>query len=292
MGNNVITLRSWASKMKEYHFQPCRQKNGARLPFVKPVKYDSMGNAEMILSQDEMNDPNRDYFLAEDEDIVVVDGTTFDLDDPLQRNKWEAIKNSDLIVPTRDYKYDNGDYAIDGNKRRYGIAELWVDVPGQESERAVSKKKKITEAWTCIGKDSKQGRLTRCKILGKYMENAPDADVEEYLYSEAMRNPDVILELYTGSDMALKLLLIDSKQKGVIRKNNGMYMYGEAVLGATDDAVLIFFKNPGNKAVVDQITFETYPDYAPVTKLEEKIESVAPQVKEEPAKPDKKKPTK
>lgn len=279
MSNNKITLRSWASKVKEYHFQPCRQKNGARLPFVKPVRYDSMGNAEMILSQDEMNDPNRDYFLAEDADIVVTDGTTFDLDDPLQRNKWEAIKNSDLIVPTRDYKLSNGDYAIDGNKRRYGIAELWVDIPGEESERNVARIKKLTEAYTCISKDSKQGRLTRCKLLGKYMENAPDADVEEYLYQEAQRNPDIILELYKSSDMALKLLLIDAKQKGIIMKNNGMYMYGEAVLGATDDAVLIFFKTSTNQAITDQIKYETYPEYAPVSKLEEKIEAATPKGK-------------
>jgi hypothetical protein len=276
MSKNVITLRSWASKMKEYHFQPCRQKNGARLPFVKPVRYDAMGNAELVLSPDEMNDPNREYFIAEDADIVVTDGTTFDLDDPLQRNKWEAIKNSDLIVPTRDYKLSNGDYAIDGSKKRYGIAELWVDIPGEESERNVSKIKKLTEAYTYIGKDSKQGRLTRCKLLGKYMENAPDSDVEEYLYQEAQRNPDVILELYKSSDMALKLLLIDAKQKGIIIKNNGMYVYGEAILGATDDAVIIFFKTPANKPVVDQITFETYPEYAPVNKLEEKIEEAVP----------------
>lgn len=87
MENKVITLRSVFGKMKEYHFQPGKQKNGARYPWVKPVKYDSQGNAEMILSPDEMNDPNRDYFIPEDEDIVIMDGTQFDLSDPLQYNR-------------------------------------------------------------------------------------------------------------------------------------------------------------------------------------------------------------
>lgn len=41
----------------------------------------------MILSPDEMNSPERDYFIPEDADIVVTDGTTFDLSDPLQRNR-------------------------------------------------------------------------------------------------------------------------------------------------------------------------------------------------------------
>lgn len=264
-----ITLRSWAGKVKEWHFQPCKQANGARLPFVKPVRYDSQGNPEMILSQDELNDPNKEYFIPEDADIVVTDGTTFDLTDPLQKNMWEAIKDSDLIVPYRGFKDRNGDYAIDGNKKRYGIAELWVEIPGEDSARSVSKKQKITEAWTLIGKDSKNGRLTRCKLLGKIMNNAPDTDVEDYLYQRAERNPDEVIELYKGGDMALKLLLIDSKERGVIKKEDGMFMYADNILGATDDAVMLFFKTPANIRVVDQIKFETYPEYQPVSKIEE-----------------------
>lgn len=268
-----ITLRSWAGKVKEYHFQPCRQKNGARLPFVKPVRYDSMGNAEMILSQEEMMDPNREYFLREDEDIVVMDGTTFDLSNPFERNRWLAIKDSDLIVPTRDSRDAEGNLRIDGSKQRYGIAELWIDIPGEESSKSVAKRQKINKAWTYIGEDSKNGRLTKCKILGKYMNNAPDSDVEDYLYQRAEKNPDEIIELYTSGDMSLKLLLIDAKEKHIIYKKDGMYVYADNLLGATDDAVILYFKIPSNKRILDQIKFETYPEYAPVSKLEEVLNS-------------------
>ena len=293
MENKIITLRSVYGKMKEYHFQPGRQVNGARFPFVKPVRYDSMGNAEMILSQDELNDPNREYFIPEDLDIVVTDGTTFNLADPLQRNKWLSIKDSDLIVPSRDARNSAGDLYIDGNKRRYGIAELYIDIPGEESERSVSKKQKITKAWTYIGKDSKNGRLTKCKILGKYMDNAPDSDVEDYLYQRAEKNPDEIIELYTSSDMSLKLLLLDAKQKGVIIKKDGMFVYGDALLGATDDAVLIFFKTPANKRVLDQIIIEVYPEYASVSQLEEVVNKTEEIPVDEPGiKPSTKKTTK
>lgn len=167
MENKVITLRSVYGKIKEYHFQPGKDKNGARFPWVKPVRYDSMGNSEMILSQDELNSPDRSSFIPEDEDIVVTDGTQFDLSDALQRNRWLSIADSDLIAPTRDSRDKNGDLYIDGNKKRYGMAELYVDIPGEESERSVSKKKKITKAWTYIGQDSKNGRLTNLLKLLK-----------------------------------------------------------------------------------------------------------------------------
>ena len=274
MENKVITLRSVFGKMKEYHFQPGKQPNGARFDWVKPVRYDSMGNAELIMTEAERNNPDTQYYLAEDEDIVVTDGTTFDLSDPLQYNKWMSIKDSDLIVPTRDARDKNGNLYIDGDKMRYGIAELYVDVPGEESERSVSKKQKITKAWTFIGQDTKNGRLTKCKLLGKYMENAPDSDVEDYLYQVAEKNPDMVLELYTSGDIALKLLLIDAKKNGVILKKDGMYNYADNILGATDDAVLLFFKTPSNKRVLDQIKLETYPEYASVSAIEEKIETV------------------
>ena len=274
MQNKVITLRSVFGKMKEYHFQPGKQPNGARFDWVKPVRYDSMGNSELIMTEAERNNPDSQYYIAEDEDIIVTDGTTFDLSDPLQYNKWMSIKDSDLIVPTRDARDKNGNLYIDGDKMRYGIAELYVDIPGEESERSVSKKQKITKAWTFIGQDTKNGRLTKCKLLGKYMENAPDSDVEDYLYQVAEKNPDMVLELYTSGDIALKLLLIDAKKNGVILKKDGMYNYADNILGATDDAVLLFFKTPSNKRVLDQIKLETYPEYASISAIEEKIETV------------------
>ena len=116
------------------------------------------------------------------------------------------------------------------------------------------------------------------------MENAPDSDVEDYLYQVAEKNPDMVIALYTSGDIALKLLLIDAKKNGIILKKDGMYNYADTILGATDDSVLLFFKMPSNKRILDQIKFETYPEYAPVSDIENKIE----EVESEPTKVDKK----
>jgi hypothetical protein len=60
-------------------------------------RVDSYGN--MVLSEKELNDPNKDFFIREDAVIDVVDGMTFDLDKVGDRFKWEAIKNNPLIAP-------------------------------------------------------------------------------------------------------------------------------------------------------------------------------------------------
>lgn len=256
-----ITLRT-IYKTKEYHFQPCKQANGLNLPFVKKVRYNADGESEMILSEAERNDPNSIYYIPEDADIIVTEGTTFNLDDPLENNKWLAIKDSVLIAPTRDAKDENGNLIIDGDKYKYGQAEIWVDIPGEESEKTVKRKQLITKAWTYIENDSVDGRLTKCKLLGKNLRNAPASDVQAYLYDEADKNPLKVIDLYTNGDTALKLLIIDAKERNVIHKKDGLYVYGESVLGATDDALMMYLKTATNKKLLDLIKREVYPEFA------------------------------
>ncbi len=261
MENKVITLRSVYGKLKQYYIQPLRQRNGLPFPFVKRVRMNADGSTEMILSDKEMNDPNSQYFIPEDLEIFIEDGTTFDLSNPLDRNRWECIKDSELIVPMRGAKDNKGNLIIDGDKQRYGLAELYVDVPGEEAERNISRKKLITKAWTYIEQDSAEGRLTKVKLLGKIMRNAPDSDIQDYLYQRAEKNPNQIIELYTSADSHLQILLIDAKDKNIIRKVNGLFMYSDNILGATDDAVILFFKIPSNQKILDSIKFETYPEF-------------------------------
>lgn len=271
--SNVITLRN-IYKVKEIHFQPGKQPNGLNFPFVKPVRYNGT-ESEMILSEAERNSPDARYFIPEDLDIVVTDGTTFDLDDPYQNNIWQSIRGSELIVPTRDAKDKNGNLIIDGDSRRFGTAEIYVDVPGEESARKVNKIKLQTQAYTYILNDSENGRLTKCKLLGREMYNSPSSDVADYLIQIAEKTPNQIIDLYTNGDTALKLLLIDAIAKRVIRKDNGLFMYGDTILGATEDSAVTFFKMAESKGVVDLIKYDTYPEMRRITTVEKKEEKPA-----------------
>ena len=48
-------------------------------------------------------------------------------------------------------------------------------------------------------------------------------------------------------------------------------MYGDNILGATDDAVIQYCKTPANKAVLDMLKADVYPEYA------RKVEEAAPE---------------
>lgn len=266
--SNVIVLRSVYGKVGiKYYIQPCKDPKTGRYPnCVKPV--DSHG--DIIITDAERNSGK--YFIKETDTFVIEDGTSFNLDDEIDAAKWEAIKNCVLIAPDRYAKDASGNYLIDGTvgwkskKPRYGVAELYIDRPGYESAQRVSKKKKIHNAATFILDDPKgsEGRLLIARLLGKSMTNMPDADVEDYLLSVAEKDPDKIINLYTGDDTNLRLLFIEAKDKKVIYIKNKLYLYADnVVLGATDDAVITWMKDPKNRKTLELIRKDTFPDMYP-----------------------------
>jgi hypothetical protein len=79
------------------------------------------------------------------------------------------------------------------------------------------------------------------------MDGMADADVTDYLLQVAERDPEKIINLYTGGDTAVRLLFIEARDKNVILFKNKLYTYADnVILGATDDAAIMFLKDPKN----------------------------------------------
>ena len=260
---NIIILRSvWGKVGMKYFIQPCKNpKTGRYADCVRRVD----SNGDMILSDADRNSGK--YFVKEDETFTIEDGTVFNLEDELQRNEWEAIKYCPLIAPDRYAKDNKGDLLIDGTmdytakRPRYGVAELYVYKPGAVANARVSRKKLIHKAINFILEDERglEGLLTKAKLLGKRMNNAAASDVEDFLIKTAEKDPDKIIELYTGSDTQLRLLLIDAVDAKVISVKDRVYMYDTTILGASDKAVISWMKQPKNQRVLELIRKDTYP---------------------------------
>lgn len=267
--SNIVTLRSVYGKVgQKYFIQPQVDPKTGRFPdCVKRV--DSHG--DIILTEAEKEDEANDVkaFVREDRVFEITDGKTYNLDDIYQRAEWEAIKNCDLIAPDRYAKNDKGDYLIDGTvdtkstKPRYGVAELYIDRPGFESTRRVTRKKQILQASNFIMNDVRgyEGRVLIARVLGRNMNNQPNSVVEDYLLSVAEKTPEKIIDCYTGGDLNLRMLFIQARENKVIIKRNGLYMYGEStVLGTTDDAVIDWMKQPKNTKTLALIRRESFPE--------------------------------
>lgn len=267
---NVIVLRSVFGKVgQKYYIQPQKDSRGRYADCVKRVN----SQGDIILTQDEIEKESKGLaaYIPETDLFIIEDGKTFNLDDVYENAVWEAIKNCDLIAPDRFAKNDKGDYLIDGtidpkSKRpRYGTAELYIDRPGVDSARRVTRRKLIVEASNYIVNDERgyEGRVLVAKVLGRDMKNQPNPDVEDYLLSIAEKTPEKIINCYTGGDIQLRMLFIDAREKGVIIKKNGLYVFGEegkVILGANDNAVIEWMKSSKNTKTLALIRKDTYPE--------------------------------
>ena len=268
--SNIVVLRSVFGKVgQKYYIQPQKDSRGRYADCVRRVN----SQGDIILTPEEIEKESKGLaaYIPETELFVIEDGKTFNLDDVYDKAVWEAIKNCDLIAPDRFAKNDKGDYLIDGtvdprSKRpRYGTAELYVDRPGFEAQRRVTRRKFIVEASNYIMNDERgyEGRLLVAKVLGRDMKNQPNADVEDYLLSIAEKTPEKIINCYTGGDIQLRMLFIEAREKGVILKKDGLFVYGEdgkVALGATDNAVVEWMKLSRNAKTLALIRKDTYPD--------------------------------
>ena len=263
---NVIVLRSVYGKVgMKYFMQPCINPETGDYPeCVRPV--DSHG--DMIISDSDKN--SEKVYIKENARFEIVDGTTFNLNKPRDKAIWEAIRHNPMIAPERWAKDSQGGYLIDGtmgfhSKRpRYGTAELYVDRPGLEAQQRVSRKKLLRDALNFIYDDERgnDGRVMKARLLGRNMTNMPDADVTDFLTQTAEKDPEKIIALYTGDDISLRILFMEAKDKRIIILKNKVYTYGDnVVLGATDEAVLNWMKDPVNQNVLNLIRRETYPEY-------------------------------
>ena len=267
--NNKLTLRSVYDKSNiKYYIMPCKDKYGQYPSCIKKVN----SQGDMIMSEKERNDfsEGKVAFFPENHIFEIVSGKTYNLDNLWEKAEWEAIKNCPLIADSRDARDAEGNLIIDGpistpkKPTRNGVAELYVDRPGIETQKRVSTKQLKHKAESYIFDDphGAEGQLNMARILGKDMRNQPTADVIDFLLRIAEKDPNKIINLYTGDDISLRLLFIEARDKHVIYIKNKLYLYGDNIaLGATDDAVIAWMKEPKNLKVLELIKKDTYPEY-------------------------------
>lgn len=266
--SDFIVLKSAYNKTPgmKYKISPCGDKFGKMPSSIRRVDKDG----EMILSEKDKTDWNsgKAVFLPENEPIVVEHGTTFDLKDPLQKAQWEAIKNSPMIAQERTEIDDSGNYIIDGGKSivdkynnprgRYGLAELYIERPGRMAKAKNDMRKLILNAQNLIVNDSLDHLVLLCKLFDKDMSHSNSNDVEDYLMTQAEKNPERVLKYYNSEEAAMRLLILTAKDKGILTvKPEGMY-YGEIKIGVNMDLAVEFLK--ADKIITNELKKETFPD--------------------------------
>ena len=273
--SEIIVLQSAYNKTpgQVYYIQPCIDPaTGEYPPCVREV--DDPKTHHMILSESDKEDQrNGVIFIPASKAIKVQHGTTFDLSVPRQRAEWEAIKNSAMIAQDRSEKTAGGVFVVDGEKPyvtdtgmvkgRYGKADLYVFRPGVAAKHRNTMKELVYKATGLVLNDPAglAGWITKCKLLEKDMSRSPESDVKDYLLTQAEKNPEKIIELYTGTSTQIRLLLLEAIDKHVVVKRQGLIIYSDdIVLGSNMDAAVAYLAQPEHLQVKKLIEQETFPN--------------------------------
>lgn len=268
--SDLIVIKSTFNKTpgQKYKIEPCKMPNGLYPDHIRKVD----ANGDMILSDKDKEAMSKGkIFLPENIAIPVEHGTTFDLNDPLQAAQWKAIENSNLIAKDRGEKDAAGNLVIDGGKPivdkyknargRYGLADLYIEHPGKIEESKNTYKKLVYQAQGLIFNDDLSHRITICELLEKDMSHSSPEVIEDYLLTQAEKIPEKIIELYTGTDTKIRLLLLEAKKKNVVVQKSGIWYYADdIVLGGSLDTAVKFLANPENIQVKEMVQNDTFPE--------------------------------
>jgi len=274
--DNIVVLKSVYGKTsgQDFHILPCVDPVTGDYPdCVRPSIINPDGTiGQMILSEKDLNDRTKGkVFIPAEIPIVVKHNEVFDLNKPVDAAKWEAIKNSKLIAKDRFQKDSKGDYVIDGEKAfqaangmvrgHYGLADLYIDRPGVAAKARNDIRILQAKAINFIGEDSLDGMIKKCRLLEKDMSHANSNDVADYLMTFAQKDPQKIINLYTGTDTSNRLLIIDAIDKHIVVKRDNLLIYADnIVLGASVDAAVAYLTNPNGVKIKELIMQETYPE--------------------------------
>jgi hypothetical protein len=103
--------------------------------------------------------------------------------------------------------------------------------------------------------------IKKCRLLEKDMSRANSNDVMDYLMAFAEKDPQKIINLYTGTDTTNRLLIIDALDKHIVVKRDNLLVYADnIVLGASIDAAVTYLTSPAAVKIKELIMQETYPE--------------------------------
>ena len=162
---------------------------------------------------------------------------------------------------------------MDGDASRYGYADWYIERPDREAQSYNSKVQLVHNAQAYLFNDSKDNLYIKSRLLGSRMDGLSYDEVLNWLLEQASKKPERIIDLYTGADTRLKIILVTAIDRGVIRNSNGAYTYGNMNIGMTEESVILWMKQAVNAEYVKSIEFETFPDAT--TSLESKKDTPA-----------------
>ena len=229
-GDLIITLKGVFSKSIKCTVQPSRDKERGWFHGVPR------------LSEDQKKDLS--YFTTPDSKLVLVDGMTFDLRDEVQKANWEWVKHSNMVAMSYD------------ECQRSSQAQFYVHISGREAREANKISDFKYKAMKYIMEDSPTNYENRALILDNDLAGESPEEIKKILVDIATRQPLRVIAAYEAKNLNIKLLYLQAVQRNIIKKEEGMMLFGSTILGMNMEGALAFLQTKDHFKILEMLEKE------------------------------------
>jgi hypothetical protein len=217
---------------------------------VHPVK-DGMGWYKGIEKLSEEEKKEKKFWIDPDSapvKEVITHNVRFDLNDSLRAMTWEWVQHVAQIAP-------------DIETAQKMKAYYYIDNKAVEDKKAVDADDLLLDVLTLIKNDRDENLVGRARVLGFNREGDSPTALRRFLNKMAKDKATVLKvhSAYTANSMQIQLLFLKAIDKKVITQTNGIFMYGTAPLGPTEESCVKYLQDPLSRELVLQIERDINP---------------------------------
>jgi len=232
--NSVIELKSASKTAKQ---------------IVQPAWNATIGWWAGVPRLSEDDKKKLDFWVDEKSKMVLKDGITFNLSNPIDKANWEWIRYCKQVAASVDDLLHSPE------------AMFYVHIEGREAKQKNSRSIAKFEAQKFVIDDAMENYASRCLLLGMDFEGESPEVMREFLLEKAMETPEDVKRIYTSKNLSIHLLYLTAKKKSLIKESRGVMMYDHHILGVNDEAAIAYLQDPDSKGIVELLERATKPEY-------------------------------
>lgn len=178
------------------------------------------------------------YFVTVDDkdgkntSITLEDGYIVDLNKEVDRINWEWMQHHPAVAMSYE--------EAQANPRAY----FYVHKQGAEAAKKNEGATKLFTAMKHIMEDTPSNWYDRAMLLGHDLSDSHPELVKEFLLDTAKENPSKVINVYEGDTLALRLMILKAKERGLIKFEDNVHLFGSTPLGVTDEHIINYLMSP------------------------------------------------
>ena len=217
-------------------------------PFYIAPKFDEQ-KKKLNTGQVWSTDPDQAKKEKENAAIVITDEDSFqikhlmviNLENDIDQAIFEIIKmHPDIIAMSKDK-------VVPGQHRYY------IENKEAEAHSEISKVNVMLEAMNMIKDMSTEQMEDFGRVCQIRIKDLTKTQIEGELFKVAQRDPDLVVRMGKDKNLKQRIFLKKLMEKGKIYLSNGVFKYGEEVIGTSEAHAIDWFNDPKNSKLITEL---------------------------------------